>query len=486
MKINEAALAALTPEQRQEAETLLAQLKDAYEANPLLRFKPHGGQAKALGIKTNIGGVFAGNRFGKTACGLVWDLIQACDEDAVPEHLRQFKRWEPPVYGRIAAPKFNENIGRVILPELRKWVPRDQLLGGSFDEAFSKQERVLRFRNDSTIQFLTFDQDVDAHAGTALHFVHFDEEPEGDKGLLLFNENMTRLADYNGDFRLTMTPLFGLSWAYDEIWEKQGLDPDITVVQGDSYENPHVNRDRLRKDEARMTREERESRRQGKFVHFAGQFYPEFGDDHQVPPPTVEHVKEQDIVVGIDPGLNYTGVVWVAFDNDNQALVFEELKPEQAVVENVAQMIHQVNKTWDITPDYYIIDPSARNRSTINSEAVEGAYLRAGIPTIHGKADRAAGILEVKRRLQHQGLFVSRNCPALASEFRRYRKDPNSSDEFKAVKKDDHLLDALRYVCLGRAWTVPGEEYSPEPERWTPGTAPSAEWFDQEPTGAFI
>jgi hypothetical protein len=69
----------------------------------------------------------------------------------------------------------------VIFPLIRQWVPRPQLLDESWEKAFSKQRRVLTFANGSTIQFLTFEQDLDAHAGAALHRVHFDEEPEGEK-----------------------------------------------------------------------------------------------------------------------------------------------------------------------------------------------------------------------------------------------------------------------------------------------------------------
>jgi hypothetical protein len=47
-----------------------------------------------------------GNRSGKTTVGIVDDLIQAIDHDAVPEHLKQYKLWEPPFYCRIITPDF--------------------------------------------------------------------------------------------------------------------------------------------------------------------------------------------------------------------------------------------------------------------------------------------------------------------------------------------------------------------------------------------
>jgi len=286
-----------------------------------------------------------------------------------------------------------------------------------------------------------------------------------------------RLGDYDGDFIMTMTPLFGLSWSYEEIYSRRDREPDITVITVDSLDNPHVNRDALEREFARMTKEERQARKEGKFVHFAGQFFPEFSlETHGCKPPSREHIQQQSVVVGIDPGLNRTGVVWVAFDNDNVALVFDELYPEQAIVEQIVESIRTVNRKWGIEPDYYVIDPSARNRATINAEAVQSAYMRAGIPTVQGQNDRAAGILEMKRRLQQNGLVVSAACTNLAYEFERYRRDPNSQDEFAAIKKDDHLLDALRYALMSRPWAM---DAAPDagPEFWTPGRAPSHEWL---------
>ena len=483
IRIDRERLRKLPPSERKEAERLLAELEAKHEANPLLRYnapwspKRHPKQLEFHAAQTKIKLYIGGNRAGKTTAGIVDDLIQCVDEEALPDHLKQYKKWQPPVRARIVAPKFNENIEQVILPAIRQWCPRDQLLDASWEKAFSKQRRVLTFANGSTIQFLTFDQDLDAHAGAALHRVHFDEEPEGDKGRALWHENMMRLGDYDGDFIMTMTPLFGLSWSYEEIYSRRDREPDITVITVDSLDNPHVNRDALEREFARMTKEERQARKEGRFVHFAGQFFPEFSlETHGCKPPSREHIQQQSVVVGIDPGLNRTGVVWVAFDNDNVALVFDELYPEQAIVEQIVENIRTVNRKWGIEPDYYVIDPSARNRATINAEAVQSAYMRAGIPTVQGQNDRAAGILEMKRRLQQNGLVVSAACTNLAYEFERYRRDPNSQDEFAAIKKDDHLLDALRYALMSRPWAM---DAAPDagPEFWTPGRAPSHEWL---------
>lgn len=480
MRLDLSALKKLPPSQREQAEKLLAEYGQIHEQNPLLlynspnSYRKHPKQLEFHASRAKKRLFAGGNRAGKTAAGVVDCLIQACDPASLPEHLRGFKRFEGPTKGRIVAPKFNENIEQVIFPTLRQWVPKAQLKGGSWDKAFSKSRRVLEFENGSTMQFLTFDQDLDAHAGAGLHYVLFDEEPPGDSGLAMFNENMARLVDYDGAFSMTMTPLFGLSWSYDALWKHRGSEK-VFAVGVDAEENPHVNQEAMREFWDSLTREERLARKSGEFVHFAGQFYDEFSDEeHTVPPPPRRQVQEQSVIVGIDPGLNRPGVTWIAFDNENVALVFAEFSAPDLVVPDLAKRIQQVNKLWEIEPSYYVIDPSARNRATVNAEALQTAFHRAGVPAVPGQNDRAAGIMEVKRRLQQKGLYVSRDCRVLAEEFKRYRKDPNSKNEFDAVKEFDDLLDSMRYALMARPWRA---SVAPESkvQRWTPGVAPPLE-----------
>lgn len=452
----------LTDQQKRDIE-LVAK---AIEQNPLLAYQPHAKQ-KVFHESRDFTKLFAGgNRSGKTTAGIVDDLIQAVDRDVLPPALRVYKKWEPPFFFRIIAPKFNENHEGVTIPAIRRWVPRSQLAGGSWVKAYSASKRMITFRNGSWCQLMTFEQDLDTFAGAALHRVHLDEEPPGEHGRRIYNENLMRLTDYNGDLLLTMTPLFGLSWSYDEIWERRHED-GITAVTVDSFENPHVNHTALERTFARFTDEERKARQKGEFIHFGGLFYDEFNDtEHVVDPPKPKTIRSQDVVVGIDPGLNFTGVVWAAFDNDNGMFVFDELLCEGKLVPDVAQGIREKNRKWGINPSYYVIDPSARNRNQTNAENIEGAFNREGIYPVHGQNERGPGILEVKRRLQKQGFSISRECPRAIWEFGRYRKDPNSSDEFAAIKVDDHCFVAGTLIVTDRG-EVPIEQVKVGDRAWS-------------------
>jgi hypothetical protein len=75
----------------------------------------------------------------------------------------------------------------------------------------------------------------------------------------------------------------------------------------------------------------------------------------------------------------------------------------------VADAIKAKLATWGVEPEFYVIDPSARNRTQINADAVEAEFQRHGIYAVHGQNDRESGILTIKRRFQG-------NPPSLLSQ----------------------------------------------------------------------
>jgi hypothetical protein len=163
--------------------------------------------------------------------------------------------------------------------------------------------------------------------------------PRARRASALHRETMMRLADHDGDFRITMTPLFGLSWAFDEIWQKRRHDPRSRSSRWTPTENPHVNREAPAGGSSpRMTKEEREARQSTASSSTSPACStPSFGEAHRPPRPSTSRTSRSS---SASTPASTTGVVWVAFDNDNVALVFAELYPEQMVVEDVAKLIH--------------------------------------------------------------------------------------------------------------------------------------------------
>jgi hypothetical protein len=384
---------------------------EAKRANPLQGYFPHGKQRpfhrSQLDVKLFVGG----NRSGKSTAGVVDDLIQAVDKEYLPAHLQPYKKWEPPFFCRVVTPDFAKTL-QAVTEVIRKWCPKAQMLGGSWEKAWSQQEKVFRLANGSFIECMTYEQDLDKFGGTARHRIHYDEEPDGEKGELIRQECVTRLIDYNGDELFTFTPLSGLSWIFDGLWEERGKEVESQVwvsgsmiaVQADMDDNPSLDEDGKRKALAAYPEKVREARKRGDFTHFKGLVYEEFDHARHVAKqrPTPEHVKSLDTLVAIDPGIRTTAVVFLGFDNDNVALLYDELylHDKAAIPENVAQAIRATLKKWRTSSDWNYIDPSARNRNLVTGENLESAYQRAGISVIPGNNEVENGIFEVKRRLE--------------------------------------------------------------------------------------
>lgn len=452
----------LDPDTRQRVENLLADYQDQVTRNPLEGIFPYPKQHQFLENRSLIKGFIGGNGTGKSLIGTVDDLIQVCDERALPEHLRKYKRWAPPVPMRVAGPS-DGVLDNTVLEKFRELTPRDQLFGGKFDKAYNGGTRRLRFKNGSWILFNTFQQERDSWAGVEVRRTRFDEEPPGEHGKGLFTESMARLRKWTPDAQLsfTMTPLLGLTWVTDQL-ERD----DAWHVTAGMRDNPHIDAESVIASLGHLSAMERKAIIDGLFVHFAGAVV-NVTPDHVVPALSPDYLRGKDVYIGIDPGVRRAGVLWVVFDRDNRMTAFDELYPDNATVETMVRDIRHKNHEWGIKQPTYIIDPSARNRSLTNAQSVESEFARNGIYCCHGQNDRRAGILQLRGRLESRGLVIAENCSNLLWESRRWlvATDEVMSEQRAKVKGaegtfatigPDHLWDPCRYIAQERLW------YSPE------------------------
>jgi len=456
LKVDPGVLAGLAPGEREAVRDELRVLEEEFAKNPLLGYRPHGKQ-RVFHAPPHppLRAFFGGNRSGKSTATMVDTIVQCVDREIVPEHLLPIKRWEPPT----------NTLEGVVLQKIREWCPRSQLKGGGFDRAWDKQQRVLHFRNESWIQFFSNDQDLDKFGGAALHRVVFDEEPRED----LRRECLMRLIDYGGEELYGCTPLHGMNWIFDEIyepWERGELSPeDGRVVVVDMDDNPHLNRETMARVLSGLSEEERQARKSGRFVAFAGLIYPQFSKVRHVIPELPGWADEKgrewfappgvEVFCGVDPGIRHMcAVLWAYLDGDDRLVVFDEIAAQGQTIKEICVEVGRRNERWAVRPRWYVIDPAARNKNNQTGRSDQQEFMDNGVVTIPGQNAVGAGINRVKERLDADRLVVTANCVELVQEFKKYRWVKNSRNEDepaqRPVKKDDHLLDALRYVVAQR------------------------------------
>lgn len=488
-----AAFDALGPDQRRAAIRAMSQMAGDVQRNPLWTFDPldprgmgvpHLPQHRFLanhhtpeGRPVKFRLLPGGNRGGKTTTGSVSVIVDVCDRAVIPPHLQRYKRWDAPIDAWIIAPSARL-VEKIHLPIWRKWCPKDQLVGGSVDKAFSKEYQTLHFKNGSTVSFLTQGMDVEVFQGVPLHIVYFDEEPLYDHGLEIFTESMQRLVDFNGDLRMTFTPLNGMTWVYDKLWlpwaqqqpEKEAATHGFASVEWGSFsfpiythlvaqdDNPVID-DEGKAAAMAMARndEERRARSTGRFVSFAGKIYDGFNPQkHIVPDDAAEERLRSDrklMTIGaLDPGFRHmAGVLWLTLDDDG-VWVWPELPLEQTIIPQVVAEIQLAEATFKIPRFPFLADPAIAKIDAQTGLTDQQAYARAGLATRAANNDVRAGINAIRSLIAGDRLHVAAGCESLIDQINRYRwrKQGRSEDAApeRPVKRDDHLLDAMRYGIM--------------------------------------
>jgi hypothetical protein len=119
---------------------------------------------------------------------------------------------------------------------------------------------------------------------------------------------------------------------------------------------------------------------EAEFVHLGGLFFGEFREDlHVVDEIKPDHIsragsrrldRPRQTSARESPGPPST--------RTTQPSSSMSISPGNANVDEVAAYIKQRNKEWVIGDPTYVIDPSSRNQSGINADAVQAAYSSGG------------------------------------------------------------------------------------------------------------
>jgi phage terminase large subunit-like protein len=385
--------------------------------------------------------LIGGNRAGKSVAGTVEGLYRALGRhpyQQVPP---------PPTRGRIVTVDIPSGIEQIIIPLLKQWTPKSELVNGSWEDSYSARKKLLTLRNESTIEIKTHEQEVESFAGVPLHWCHFDEEPP----LSIFNECRLRLLDFNGCWFMTMTPVEGQDWIFERMIQKKSK--NVEVFQINPRDNKHISQEAQKILEEDLTEEEKEVRVSGIFVPKGGVILREFDPEkHIIEPGPVP--RTWAIYVSIDHGFNNpTAILWHAVSPDGKVVTFmEHYKAGMTVALHVENII-RINHEFKVRPEMYICDPSMSQKNGITATSVMDEYRRLDIPVVAGKKDVHGGINKMNEYFRQNKWFITENCPNLAKEIPRYSWKTYTSEKIadrsnkreEPNKKNDHAIDSSKY-----------------------------------------
>lgn len=142
----------------------------------------------------------------------------------------------------------------------------------------------------------------------------------------------------------------------------------------------------------------------------------------------------------LDVGWNKTAALWGAHDREQDVVyLYSEHYRGQAEPSVHAAAI-KARGDWIRG----VIDPAAAGKGQRDGRALIDEYRKLGLALEPADNAVEAGIMVVYERLSTGRLKVFSTLRSLLSEYRIYRRD----EKGRVVKDNDHLMDALRYLCL--------------------------------------
>jgi hypothetical protein len=264
-----------------------------------------------------------------------------------------------------------------------------------------------------------------------------------------------RTIDLGGEIILGMTPLKGLTWVFTDIWEKKGT-TGIEAWLMDMDLNPHLKREDKDLVLAGLTEQEKKIRKEGKFVALHGLVYPTF-DEHKHVVEPFEIPAHWRKVIAVDPHLKKpTSVLWVTVAQEQRGniskgdfVVYRELKRD-GIIPDIVASIELASGREKIY--VRIADPALNIKDNIQGQNPFDTFAEWGFPLTPANKDYQSGVFAIRELLDQipSGLHIFNTCPTLIWEFRHFSytdiDEQGKAYSEKVLKRDDDMLDCLRYV----------------------------------------
>lgn len=139
----------------------------------------------------------------------------------------------------------------------------------------------------------------------------------------------------------------------------------------------------------------------------------------------------------LDVGIRKTAALWIAKDLEDGIFHIYSEHYQGGEIPSVHASSIKVRGKW--IPG--VIDPSARNRSPTDGQRLFDLYTAEGLILFPAKNAVESGLYKVNQLFAEDRIRVFNTLSNFFEEIKWYRRD----EQGKIVKRQDHLMDALRY-----------------------------------------
>jgi phage terminase large subunit-like protein len=384
-----------------------------------------------------IRALFGGNRSGKTESG-IYELLQPCLESP-----------GEPGNQVWATTVSNEMLGRIIWPKVQKYVKSSDIQSIAWLNKGRRIPAIVYFTNGWEIHFKSYEQGREKFQGASVRRILLDEEC--DKAI--FEECLARVLDQGGDLLITMTPLKGLTWVYEDVYQASQADPDIASWTISLLENKYISQESKDRFIAHLTPDMIARRVAGQFLRLEGAVFKEFDPNiHVIEPFPIPYYWRKIRIVDFGYAEPFV-CQWIVQGQDGELYVYQEHYQNQTLLKEHARIIKEKDMQGleEGTKNPYIettvADHDAQGRAELEEQ---GIFTTAAIKDIE------IGIEKVNMRFAimpngKAGLYIFNTCKNTIREVTRLHyqemKENKNVPEIP-VDKDNHTTDTLRYGVM--------------------------------------
>jgi phage terminase large subunit-like protein len=313
---------------------------------------------------------------------------------------------------------------------LKKFIPERFIEKISYSSSIIEK---VRLNTGWEIRFKSYDQGREALQGTPVDLVLITEQPPMD----CFEEIEARVAATEGTILMDFTPL-KMDRKLKDYLENSSL---VDIIRMSRRDNPVIDQVKLEEEIKNWPKAKIATRIDGEWFAYEGRLIPSFTEDNCTIPFRIPETWRK--CISIDPATSTeTGIVWLAENPNNgdwycyREALLKELAPSKLI-----RKIVELTGVEKIDSWYY--DQQA---AYLSKEAMElGIFL-----TPVKKANENENMVsELNQAFANKSLFIFKDLDKTTDHIMNYINDPNS-EEFKPVKEDDHLVDALKYFWRGK------------------------------------
>lgn len=302
----------------------LKRVLDAREiSHKILYYEPQAHQIPFHKSTAKIRLVCGGNQSGKSVSEFnegIWTALG----------IHPWNKRPTPNRGRIVATDLKEGIGEIVQNHFDEWLPASEVR--SIKKGPTGVISKLVFKNRSTIDFLSYEQDKKVFESWVGDWASFDEPPPRHAYIGTLRGLMRR----KGTLWIAATPLTE-PWMYDEIYLKDGIG-GIEVFNYDMWDNKYVSREEKELFLSKLTKEEREAREHGRFRHLSGLIHKQFDRKvHCVSSFTIPKEWPRHFALDYHPQKPCV-MVWAAVTPKDKLVIYDELVVNMRVSEIAARI----------------------------------------------------------------------------------------------------------------------------------------------------